>query len=188
MRTSRATLPLRQRPLDWIWVGFFVVNLTFICYIVDVEQIIIDDPNDFEYPIWPPRPLVDLVHWWGRNFDPLLMARPTWWKATIWIDSLFFGPFYAVALYAFIRGREWIRIPAIVWGSVLMTIVIIIMSEELFGPHKTDNVPIMVLANASWFLVPVATVVRMGIDPHPFTAKERTRQAAAERVPAPLDP
>jgi hypothetical protein len=30
--------------------------------------------------------LVDLVNWWGRTFDPLLMARPPFWKATIWID------------------------------------------------------------------------------------------------------
>jgi hypothetical protein len=103
---------------------------------------------------------------------------------TIWIDSLFFGPFYAVGLYAFIRGREWIRIPAIVWGSVLMTIVAIIMSEELFGPYKTKNVPIMVLANAPWFLIPLATVIRMGLDPHPFTRPRRTAAATAPVEPA----
>ena len=44
------------------------------------EQLVIADPYDFEYPSWPPRFMVDAVHWWGRTFDPLLMARPTWWK------------------------------------------------------------------------------------------------------------
>ena len=63
------------------------------------------DPNHFTYPLWPPAKMVDLVHWYGRTFDPPLMARPAWWRATIWIDALFFGPFYAFAIYAFIKGK-----------------------------------------------------------------------------------
>ena len=73
---------LRQRPLDLIFVIFFVINLGFITYIVDLEQLVIDDPHRFDYPLWPPAALVDLVHWWGDNFDPLQNARPVWWKAT----------------------------------------------------------------------------------------------------------
>ena len=110
----REVIPLSERKVDWIFLGFFLINFTFITYIVDVEQLIIADPYDFEYPLWPPPPLVDLVHWWGNNFDPLLMARPAWWRATIWIDSLLFGPFYAAALYAFVKGKAWIRIPCLV--------------------------------------------------------------------------
>ena len=37
------------------------------------------------------------------------MARPPFWRMTIWIDVIFFGPFYLFAIYAFIRGRNWIR-------------------------------------------------------------------------------
>ena len=108
------TIPLSKRKIDWIPLGFFIINISFITYIVDIEQIIISNPFNFEYPIWPPKIFVDLVHWWGKNFDPVLMERPIWWKVTIWWDSLLFGPYYAFAIYAFIRGREWIRIPSII--------------------------------------------------------------------------
>jgi hypothetical protein len=33
------------------------------------------------------------------------------WKAMIWADVIFFGPFYVIATYAFIAGKEWIRVP-----------------------------------------------------------------------------
>jgi hypothetical protein len=119
-KTARVPIPLSRRRLDLLFVAFFLLNLLFITYIVDIEQIIIPDPAHFQYPIWPPAPLVDLIHWYGRTYDPLLLARPPWWKATIWIDSLFFGPFYAVAIYAYLKGKDWIRIPSIIWASVLL--------------------------------------------------------------------
>ena len=78
----RQPIPLSERKLDWYFIIFFIVNFSFITYIVDIEQIIIADPNDFEYPLWPPKPFVDLIHWWGYTYDPLLMARPAWWRAT----------------------------------------------------------------------------------------------------------
>ena len=85
-------IPLKKRPVDIALVVFFIINFFFITYMIDVEQLVIADTNNFTYPVWPPQWLVDLVHWYGKNFDPVLMARPAWWRATIWIDSLFFGP------------------------------------------------------------------------------------------------
>src|SRR5690348_2809104 len=93
-------LPLSRRKLDLLFIAFFLVNLFFVTYIVDIEQIIIPDPAHFQYPLWPPPFFVDMVHSYGHSLDPLLLARPPWWKATIWLDALLFGPYYAVALYA----------------------------------------------------------------------------------------
>src|SRR5262249_10255917 len=155
---NRASIPLRERRIDVAWIAFFILNIGFITYIVDVEQLIIADPSRFQYPAWPPPPLVDLIHWCGRTFDPVLLARPAWWRATIWIDSLFFGPFYAVAIYAFVKGREWIRLPAIIWGSVLMTVVTIICFEEMVGANATPHRAMVLAANAPWFLVPLGVI------------------------------
>lgn len=33
------------------------------------------------------RQIVDLVHWDGNRWDPLLMARPAFFRMTIWIDT-----------------------------------------------------------------------------------------------------
>jgi len=160
--------PLAQRPLDFIFVAFFALNLFFIAYFVDVEQLVIADPLHFDYPFWPPRRLVDLVHWWGRNYDPALMAREAWWRATIWIEALFFGPFYAVALWAFWKGKRFIRIPSIIWASVMMTNVTIILFEEFFGAHASPRPGVVFLANAAWFFIPPLLIWRMTRSEEPF--------------------
>jgi hypothetical protein len=172
----RTTVPLAERRSDWVFIAFWILNLTFITYIVDLEQLVIANPADFTYPIWPPAPLVDLVHWWGITFDPALYARPPWWRATIWIDVLLFGPFYAAAIFAYWKGWEWIRNPSLIWCGLMFANVTIILFEELQGPHATPVRSMVLFANAPWLLMPIATAVRMWSE-HPFS---RARTAESE--------
>ncbi len=166
-RTAPTSLPLRQRPLDIVILGYLIFNLVAITYLFDLEQILIPDTSHFIYPAWPPRFIVDLSHWWGRNFDPLLFARPPWWRATIWIDAVLFGPYSVFAIYAFIKGRNWIRMPSIMYASIMLTNVTIIMSEEIWGPHATPHLAAVIGANASWIIVPLLILFRMRRDPFP---------------------
>jgi hypothetical protein len=161
-------IPLSRRRGDLVILAFFLVNLLVITYMIDLEQLVIADPAHFTYPIWPPRFAIDADHWWGRTFDPLQLARPVWWKMTIWIDALFFDPFYAVAIYAYARGREWIRIPSIIYAAVMLTNVTIILGEEAAGPHRTPHLSVVLLANAAWVLVPLYILYRMVPSAHPF--------------------
>jgi hypothetical protein len=163
------TIPISKRPGDIALLAFFWVNILTITYMEGLEQLVIADPSNFEYPIWPPRFMVDMVHWWGRGFDPLLMARPTWWKIIIGIDVIFFGPFYVCAIYAFTRGKEWIRIPSIIYASVMLTMVSVILGEEMFGVHATPELGIVLLANGAWAFFPLWLLYRMCTRPHPFT-------------------
>jgi EXPERA (EXPanded EBP superfamily) len=166
---DRRPIPLAKRPGDIAILAFFIVNILFITYIVDLEQLVIADPAHFTYPIWPPPFAVDAIHWWGRTFDPVLLARPAWWKMTIWIDALCFGPFYIVAIYAYSRGKEWIRIPSIIYASTLLTVVVIILGEEIGGTHATPQLPVVFLANLPWLLFPIYIIYRMWRYPTPFT-------------------
>ena len=168
----RELIPLKDRKIDILFLAFFIINLLFITYIVDFEQIVIRDPYNFTYPLWPPRFMVDLIHWWGNNFDPVLMARPAWWMATIWWDALFFGPFYAFAIYAFIKGKEWIRIPAIIYSSVMLSGVIVILSEEIWGMHASPKTGMVLMANVPWLLIPVLLLISMWKREHPFTREK----------------
>jgi hypothetical protein len=162
------TIPLGERRLDLAFIVFFAINLGFITYIVDLEQLVIADPTRFSYPLWPPPPLVDLVHWWGRTFDPALLAREPWWRATIWLDVLGFGPFYAFALYAFVRGRDFIRVPAFVWAGIMFANVTIILFAELWGAHATPRRGVVIGANLPWLLMPGLVVWRLAGRAHPF--------------------
>ena len=164
------SLPLSKRPLDMAVVVFFAINLLVITYIIDLEQLVIANPDHFQYPGWPPAKMIDLVHWYGRNFDPVLIARPAWWRATIWIDALFFGPFYAFAIYAFVKGRNWIRLISIVWASVMLTNVSIILFEEVMGEHASPQLQRVLLANAAWVIFPLIVLYRMWSSANPFDA------------------
>ena len=164
-----ATIPIAKRPVDIIIVAFFIVNLLLVSYMIDIEQLVIANPAHFTYPIWPPKPVIDAVHWWGNSFDPLLIARPVFFKVTIWLDNLFYGPFYAVAIYAFIKGKEWIRLPSLIWAVSMMSGVIMILSEEAFGQFRTSHFALVASANASWIIFPIIILIRFGMTEHPFT-------------------
>jgi hypothetical protein len=166
--------PLRDRRLDWLILAFFALNLGFITYFVDIEQLTIADPSRFTYPLWPPRPFVDLVHYWGNHFDPLLMARPPWWRATIWLDALLFGPFYALAIWAICKGKDWIRVPAIFWAGVMFANVSIIMFEELVGPYRSPAPLVVTMANLPWWTLPFLVAWRFGRSDHPFTTQAKS--------------
>jgi hypothetical protein len=169
----RTPVPLRHRWYDLIFVVFFVVNLGFISYVVDLEQVVISDPHHFRYPVWPPPPMVDLVHHYGATLDPLVLARPAFFRMTIWIDLLFFGPFYAFASYAFVRGRDWIRLPALVWSGTMAANVLIILMEERYGQFATPHFPAVLALNLPWLLLPFAVIWRLRRD-HPFTREVGT--------------
>ena len=165
----RQAVPLARRPLDVAIVAFFAVNLLFTTYVVSLEQIAVADPVRDPPPPWPPAPLLALVRWWETSFDPLLLARPAWYRATIWLDVLLFGPFYAVAIYAYLRGRDWIRLPSVIWATMLFTNVFIILFDELRGIHATPSPGVVVAANASWLVMPIVVIWRVARSAHPFT-------------------
>jgi len=165
----RRPIPLRRRPLDVFLVAFFAVNLLFTTYVVSLEQVVIDDISRFSPPLWPPERLLALVHWWERTYDPLLVARPAWYRATIWLDVLVFGPFYAVAIWAYAKGRDWIRLPSVIWASMLFTNVVIILFDEWRGATPAPSPWIVTAANASWAIVPLVVIWRMARSDHPFT-------------------
>lgn len=176
----REPIPLTRRRRDLVPIAFFAVNLLFITYVVSLEQSAIADPSSFAPPIWPPAPALEVIHWFERSFDPLLLARAAWYRATVWLDVLVFGPFYACALYAWIRGREWIRLPSILWASLMFTHVLVVLFDELKGEHPAPQPSAVLASNAAWFLVPIAVVARLWRSEHPFTELRREGASAAE--------
>ena len=165
-------------------LAFFAVNLFLITYFVDIEQLTIANPHHFSYPLWPPKPIVDVVHSYGKDLDPLLMARPAFWRMTIWIDVLWNGPFYVLAIYAISRGREWIRVPALVWCGSMSAVVLVILAEEYDGVHAAPHFAVVLLLNLPWLLLPILTLIRMARE-HPFTEPVPAPESLPQRWPVP---
>jgi hypothetical protein len=181
----RTAIPIKERDtarkvIDLILIVFFIVNILFICYLFDLEQLIVSGEDhtvnwpldSSEYPPWPPKFIVDLNHFVGQ-FDRALLYRDPWWQATIWIDVILFGPFYAVAIYAFIRGKNWIRIPSLMWATMMLTNVTIIFIVEFTDPKYAGGKPLPIIAaNLLWILMPILLITRMALYPGTFTGEK----------------
>jgi len=174
-KKERIPIPLSHRLYDLIFIIFFLFNLFAVTYIIDLESLVLEDPRKgFKYPAWPLPFMVDIIHWWGKTFDPVLLARPVWWRATIWLDVFLFGPYYVLALYAFIKGRDWIKDLSFVWSGIMFANVFIIMMEEMIGPNATHSRIAVWAANLPWFICPLFMFLRMRANNgHPFTIKDK---------------
>jgi hypothetical protein len=172
-------VPLGQRPLDVLLLVFFALNLFCITYLIDIEQITVVDVAHPEAAVWPPQAVVRFIHDFGRKYDPALMAREAYWRGGIYFDILLYGPFYAFALYAYARGREWIRVPTLLWGASIFTSTGLIVFEELWGVHAAPNVGVTLQAYAAYLVLPLVAIARMAFTAHPFS-----RQPAAFASPA----
>ena len=186
-RVSRL-LPLPPRPpgkrapwtpADRLLVGWFVLGL-LITFLIDIEQVTVVDPAKYGQPgftpPWPPEPCVRAIHWWARTADRLVLARPVWFRVAIWLEVLVQAPFYALAILAFMRGQSWIRLPALVYSSVLLTIMPIVLGEQLFGPHATSRPGLVLAVYAAYVIMPALVAWRVR---HPEVFRPRVIEEAA---------
>jgi hypothetical protein len=87
------------------------------------------------------------------------------WEVFLWlmctIDGFVFGPFYLVLIAAFVREREWIRIPALVYASAIVYSTVIYFGVELVEEGHRANLPMVVLINIPYTIVPLLLAYRV---------------------------
>lgn len=151
--------PPGSRVTDYLIAGFYALALLVIA-LFELEQLTVADPASFSYPAWPPAPLVDLMHWWGRNFHEGLWERPAWYRLTIWLDVFISAPVYLAGIYAFLRRKAWIRYPAIIQASMLLAVVLVSAGAEVCGSYDAGSRVVAVLSMVPWALMPVVIIRR----------------------------
>ena len=57
---------------------------------------------------------------YGMRFDPLVAENPLFLRLMSGISAFVFGPFYVVLAWGLVKGRNWIRMPTIVWASAML--------------------------------------------------------------------
>jgi hypothetical protein len=82
------------------------------------------------------------------------------------------------------KGKEWIRLPSIIYAVSMISGVIMILSEEAFGQYRTPHLALVIAANASWIIFPLIILFRMGLNEHPFTRDAAYVQASETGVQA----
>ena len=156
------TRSFRARPLDVFLVFFFCVfSITSLVY----EQYIVFDVDlsaatDVVGRSW---------YWYASLFDPVFLATPLWLRIMCSIDAYVFGPFYLVLIYAFARGCNWIRIPALIYGAAIVYSTVVYFGWELFDAANRSEADLtaVFVVNLPYTIIPLLLMWRMR-NPEPF--------------------
>ncbi|WP_155375754.1 EXPERA domain-containing protein [Catellatospora vulcania] len=162
-----ANLPLRERRID---VFFAIVFSAFT-----VTSVIADLMPTLGFDFSRPSDnfILNSNYWYAHDTDPLFMHPPVWMRIVTGLSALVYMPFYLVLVYALIRGRNWIQLPAVIYATMISTITgVIVFGVEFFGePQWQTPNPVKFLSfNLPYVLLPLLLLVRMR-KPEPFTRR-----------------
>lgn len=120
--------------------------------------------------------MLDDTTFWGRaNLwygawagDDFLLADNDFARFSTLVSGFVYGPFYLVLVYAFVRGRNWIRLPALIYvGAMLHG-----WTEFMWWEYTLGTPPRVPLVFWGFYLpygvIPVLLAIRMW-RPRPFS-------------------
>ena len=145
-------LPLDQRPRDRLFVLGF---LLFACTSVFVDRLAaLDVDVCAEQRLW------GALCWYGRELDPLYLANPQWLRVMSGISAWVYGPLYLLLAWAFWRGVEAARTPAMVWAITMLYSMVVHLWMEFFGPHPPPRPLLTLMVYLPYVLLPIALLIR----------------------------
>ncbi len=97
---------------------------------------------------------------------------PPWFMSLALCEVCVQLPFFFVGTYAFITGKQWIRLPALIYGVSTATTLIPILADIMGQPNRHRNV--LLAFYLPYLIVPAAIAVVM------------TRQLHRQRLPLKL--
>lgn len=160
MTRSRSARPFDALLVFWFCV-FAVTSLVYEQYIVfDVD---LSSATGIFGRSW---------YWYASSFDPIFLDTPLWLRIMCTIDAYVFGPFYLVLIYAFVRGRNWIRVPALLYGSAIIYSTAVYFGWEfLDAANRAEaNLAAVFVVNIPYTIVPLLLLWRMR-SPEPFGSR-----------------
>ena len=164
--TTAATtnLPLSRRRIDI----FFAIAFATFTVTSGIADLVPTLGIDFSQP--SENFLVNSNYWYAHDADPLFMNPPVWMRIVTGLSAFVYGPFYIVLVYALLRGRNWIQLPAVIYATMISSITgIIVFGVEFFGEpeFQTQNPAKFLAFNLPYVLIPLLLLIRMR-KPMPF--------------------
>jgi len=160
-------LLLKDRKSDYFFIVFF--SLFFITSMI----------SDL-IPTWygelvpnHPNPLMQANYDYAKGCDPLFLHPPFWMRIVTGLSAFVYGPFYLVLVWAFIKGKNWIQVPAIIYGTMISVITgILVFGVEFFGEPEwqCQNPGKFLPLNLPYVIIPMLLIIRMRKE-LPFTRK-----------------
>ncbi|GLC33961.1 hypothetical protein PLESTB_000822900 [Pleodorina starrii] len=160
--------------LDALFLAYLISHIP-ITILVD-SQIVV--PAQY-YPGWAK----DLLQWHIKtNEDHLISTNPLWYSSMVFCECVLQLPFFFIAAYAFIKRRNWIRIPGIIYGAHVVTTMVPILTEILFSPAAGPKRVSLALIYLPYLIVPLLLVVRMAVVAQPFGASSGRKKGGKRKA------
>lgn len=168
------TRPLSERRSDWFFViAFSVFALT--SFLVDLPILL---------------GIEEMQRQIAASYaatDPLFVDPPPFLFVAMAVSAVVWGPLYLYLVWGFLRGRNQIRVPALMYAAALSLAMVMIIAEELWSPvpgWATPQPERFLALNLPYLIVPLLLAWRMR-HPFPFgggvAAAEPLLRQAAER-------
>ena len=158
------TLPLKNRRIDIIFIIFF--SWAFIsCIISDAIPTlgVVESPTSTNI-------LARINYSYAIHNDPLFLHPPVWMRFVTGLSAFVYAPFYLVLVYAIVKGKEWIQLFSVIYGTLIVGITgVVVFGVEFFGEAqwRTPHPWSFLAFNAPYVLIPLMLIIRMR-KPLPF--------------------
>eukprot|EP01031_Cornospumella_fuschlensis_P035843 gene35843-43473_t len=153
--------------LRLVFLAYFITHIP-ITLVLDLQVI---------FGSYYPASLQAVADWYVATYnDQLIARRPIWLQSFILAEFLFQMPFFFVATYALLYKRNWLRIPAIVYGVHVATTVWPILAEFAMNTDNSFQEKATLFGfYMPYFVIPalLATYMAKNSEPFPATANKK---------------
>uniref|UniRef100_A0A7R9VI65 EXPERA domain-containing protein n=1 Tax=Chlamydomonas euryale TaxID=1486919 RepID=A0A7R9VI65_9CHLO len=148
---------------DTMMLFYFILHIP-TTVLVDSQSVI---PQEY----FPPF-LIEMLQWHIKtNGDFLVDTNPPWFVALVCGEVFLQLPFFFVATYAYIAKKNWIRIPALIYGVHTATTMIPIFGEILtVGNYQLAGI------YAPYLVVPLLLATKMATTKTPFPPSSKPKR------------
>ena len=157
-------LALKARKFDYLFIIFF--SWAFVSSMISdaIPTLgIVESPHSSNI-------LARINYSYASVNDPLFLHPPVWMRFVTGLSAFVYGPFYLLLVYCLIKGKNWIQLFSVIYGSLIVGITgVVVFGVELFGEQqwRTPH-PVSFLAiNSPYVLIPLLLIIRMR-KPQPF--------------------
>lgn len=157
-------LLLSKRKFDYLFIVFF--SWAFItCIISDAIPTlgVVESPHSS-----------NILARWNYSYasvnDPLFLHPPVWMRFVTGLSAFVYAPFYLLLVYALLKGKNWIQLFSVIYGTLIVGITgVIVFGVEFFGEHqwRTPHPGSFLAFNFPYVLIPLLLIIRMR-KPLPF--------------------
>ncbi|KCV72051.1 hypothetical protein H696_01460 [Fonticula alba] len=175
MRKSAASHPAKPFWYDTLVFLPFFLSHAFFAVCVDIQPLFSKAFLEQYYPA-ALRGLLDT--YLRLSGDVLMATAPSFFRSFLMLELAFQLPFCLAAVYALLKSKEWIRIPAVAYGAhTLTTTAACLLTQFESSVMDSQQKMVSMALTAPFFLMSIFILIRFGYGPKLGTAGQASAKS-----------